>query len=105
MGTHEHTAQPAKGRTAHEDRGTRDSTNQRGSTGQVKRLRIITILAAVVASGQADATLVASKAECLSTCAPQIVDACGGFRRAKYNRCRLKLVRQCRRFGPDTVCP
>jgi hypothetical protein len=48
---------------------------------------------------------VASKAECLSTCAPQIADACGGFRRAKYNRCRLKLVRQCRRFGPETVCP
>jgi hypothetical protein len=71
----------------------------------VKHFAIITILAAVLASGQADAALVASKAECLSACAPQIAGACGGLRRAKYNRCLLALVRQCRRFGPETVCP
>jgi hypothetical protein len=71
----------------------------------VKRFTIITILAALLASGQADAALVASKAECLSACVPQIAGACGGLRRAKYNRCWLTLVRQCRRFGPETVCP
>jgi hypothetical protein len=71
----------------------------------MKQLAIITILAAMVGSGQADATPVASRAECLSTCAPQITDACGGFRRAKYNRCRLQLVRQCRRFGAEMMCP
>ena len=71
----------------------------------MKQLAIITILAAVVARGQADATPVASKAECLSTCAPHIAEVCGRFRPAKYNRCRLHLVRQCRRFGPETMCP
>ena len=71
----------------------------------MKQLAIIAIFAAVVTSGQADATPVASRAECLSTCAPQIADACGGLRRAKYNRCRLHVVRQCRRFGSATMCP
>ena len=71
----------------------------------MKQLAIITLLAAVVASGQSDATPVASKAECLSTCAPHIAEVCGRFRRAKYNRCRLHLVRQCRRLGPETMCP
>jgi ABC-type Fe3+-hydroxamate transport system substrate-binding protein len=71
----------------------------------VKQLAIIAIFATVVTSGQADATPVASRAECLSTCAPQIADACGGLRRAKYNRCRLHVVRQCRRFGSATMCP
>jgi len=71
----------------------------------VKRFAIITLLAAVMASGQADARLVAARAECLSACAPQIADACSDFRRANYNRCRLKLVRTCRRFGPAAVCP
>jgi hypothetical protein len=71
----------------------------------VKHFAIITILAALLASGQADAALVASKAECLSACAPQIAGGCSGLRRAKYNRCRLTLVRQCRRFGLETVCP
>jgi hypothetical protein len=71
----------------------------------VKHFAIITILAALVASGQADAALVASKADCLSACLPQITTACSGFRRAKYNRCRLALVRECRRFGPKTMCP
>jgi hypothetical protein len=71
----------------------------------VKHFAIITILAALLASGQADAALVASKAECLSACAPQIAGACSGLRRAKYNRCRLTLARQCRRFGLETVCP
>jgi hypothetical protein len=71
----------------------------------VKHFAITTILAALVASGQADAAHVASKAECLSACLPQIATACGGVRPAKHNRCRLALVRQCRRFGPKTMCP
>jgi hypothetical protein len=66
---------------------------------------IISVLAAVLTSGQANARFVASKAACLSACSQQIANACGGFRRTKYNRCRLKLVRQCRRFGPETICP
>ena len=66
----------------------------------MKHFATITILAALVVSGQADAAHVASKAECLSACLPQIATACGGFRPAKYNRCRLALVRQCRRLRP-----
>jgi len=71
----------------------------------VKHFAIITILAVLVASGQADAVRVASKAECLSACRSQITIGCGGYRRAKYNRCQLALVQHCRRFGPETMCP
>src|SRR5262245_58059570 len=66
---------------------------------------IISVLAAVLMSSQANARFVASKAACLSACSQQIAGACGGFRRIKYNRCRLKLVRHCRRFSPETICP
>jgi hypothetical protein len=72
----------------------------------VKRFAIITILAAIVASGQADARLVATRAVCVAACGNATTETCGWIRkRGKFNRCRTKLLNQCKRFGTNVMCP
>ena len=67
---------------------------------------ITTILAAVVASGQADARLVSTRAQCVAACDNATAETCGWItKRGKFNRCRAKLINQCKRFGTDRTCP
>jgi len=77
------------------------------STMKMKHFAIITtILAAVVASGQADARLVSTRAQCVAACGNATTETCSWItKRGKFNRCRAKLINQCKRFGTDLMCP
>jgi len=72
----------------------------------MKHFAIITILAALVASGRADARLVATRAQCVAACGNATTETCGWItKRGKFNRCRIKLINLCKRFGTDQMCP
>src|SRR5262245_3046757 len=77
------------------------------STMKMKHFAIITtILAAVVASGQADARLVSTRAQCVAACGKAVSDSCGRItKRGKFNACRVKLIRRCMRFDVPAMCP
>jgi hypothetical protein len=70
----------------------------------VSTLALLGVLAGLTSS-DAHARLLATKTECLSACGAQVAASCGAFPRGRANRCRLRLVRQCRKFGPEMVCP
>ena len=72
----------------------------------IMELAIISILAAVLTSGQADAQLVSTRAQCVAACGNAITETCGWItKRGKFNRCRAKLINQCKHFGDDVICP
>src|SRR5262245_59222100 len=51
------------------------------------------------------ARMVATKATCMTACRAQVNTVCAELRRGKFTRCKSKLVRQCRKFGPEAMCP
>src|SRR5262245_60521238 len=78
----------------------------KGRTRTVNRFAILTILAAVVASGQADARLMASRAKCVAECDNATPETCGWItKRGRFRRCRTKLINTCKRFGTNVMCP
>src|SRR5262245_38925788 len=69
---------------------------------------LVTLLAVGVlaSAAQAEARLVSTRAECVAVCDNAITQTCGWItKRGKFNRCRAKLINQCKRFGTDVMCP
>jgi hypothetical protein len=69
---------------------------------------LITLLAVGVlaSAAQAEARLVSKRGECVAACGQAISDGCGWItKRGKFNRCRAKLINQCKHFGTAQVCP
>jgi erythromycin esterase-like protein len=73
----------------------------------MKQFLVINALAAILAMGSlADARLVSTRAQCLAACGNATTQTCGWItKRGKFNRCRAKLINQCKRFGTDRMCP
>jgi len=73
----------------------------------VKRFIIISTLTAVLAVGSlAEARPVSTRAQCVAVCGTAITQTCGWITKpGKFNRCRAKLINQCKRFGTAVMCP
>jgi hypothetical protein len=66
------------------------------------------IAGALMVSAASQARMVATKAQCVAACDGNgsTSDNCGWItKRAKFNRCRSKLILKCRKFSPATMCP
>ena len=69
---------------------------------------LITLLAVGVlaSAAQAEARLKSTRGQCLAACGQAVSDSCGWItKRGKFNRCRTKLINQCKRFGAAVMCP
>lgn len=57
--------------------------------------------------GCAGSVQAATRYQCLVACIPNQLNLdCGWITRpGKFNRCRARLIRQCRKWGTDTMCP
>jgi hypothetical protein len=52
------------------------------------------------------ARMVASKSQCVASCGDAINTTCGWITKpGRFNRCRTRLIKQCRKFGTDVMCP
>jgi hypothetical protein len=72
----------------------------------MRPLLLVFIAAMAVTTGDAQARMVATRAQCISACGQATIDACGWItKRGKFNRCRVKLLNQCRKWGPSVMCP
>src|SRR5262245_21788035 len=71
---------------------------------QFSSLVVIAGLLTVGAPGQA--RMVSTKAQCVAACSSAINDTCGWiYKQGKFTRCQSHLIRQCRRWGTETMCP
>src|SRR5262249_12003551 len=60
----------------------------------------------LASAAQAEARLKSTRGQCLAACGQAVSDSCGWItKRGKFNRCRAKLINQCKRFGTDVMCP
>jgi hypothetical protein len=69
---------------------------------------LITLLAVGVlaSAAQAEARLMSTREQCVAACGQAVSDSCGWItKRGKFNRCRTKLINQCKRFGTNVMCP
>ena len=68
---------------------------------------LLTLVAILAVSNFADARRPAStKAQCVAACSDAVTQTCASFtKHRKFNRCRTKLLNQCRRFGTAKLCP
>jgi len=69
---------------------------------------LITLLAVGVlaSAAQAEARLMSTRGQCVAACGQAVSDSCGWItKRGRFNRCRAKLINQCKRWGTATMCP
>src|SRR5262249_41070923 len=69
---------------------------------------LITLLAVGVlaSAAQAEARLMSTRGQCVDACGQAVSESCGWItKRGKFNRCRTKLINQCKRFGTNVMCP
>src|SRR5262249_35227215 len=69
---------------------------------------LITLLAVGVlaSAARAEARLMSTRGQCVAACGQAVSDSCGWItKRGKFNRCRAKLINQCKRFGTNVMCP
>lgn len=75
----------------------------------MKQFFVLVLMAgALMVSAPGHARLVATRSQCVAACDGNGVtsDTCSWItKRAKWTRCRAKLIKQCRKFGADTMCP
>src|SRR4030095_10917894 len=73
----------------------------------MKQFFILSLVAGVLmVSAPSQARQVSTRSQCLASCGTALSDTCGWItRRGKYNACRNRLIRQCRRWGVATMCP
>ena len=73
-----------------------------------KLLLVALVIAGMMDFSTAQARMVATKAQCVAACDGNgsVGDNCSGItKRAKFKRCRSKLILRCRKFGVDSMCP
>jgi hypothetical protein len=64
------------------------------------------IAGALMLSAPSQARMVSTKAQCVASCGTALSDTCGWItKRGKFNACKNKLYRQCRKWGTDAMCP
>jgi hypothetical protein len=64
------------------------------------------IAGALMVTSPGQASMVASKSQCVASCGSAISTSCGWITKpGRFNRCRMRLLRQCRKFGTDVMCP
>src|SRR4029453_113054 len=64
------------------------------------------VAGALMVSAPSQARQVSTRSQCLASCGTALSDTCGWItRRGKFNACKNRLMRQCRRWGVDTMCP
>ena len=64
------------------------------------------IAGALMITSPGQASMVASKSQCLASCGSAISTSCGWITKpGRFNRCRTHLIKQCRKFGTDVMCP
>ncbi len=69
-----------------------------------KLLFAVSVLVLGVSIGEA--RQVSTRFQCFTSCGQATNETCGWItRRGKYNACRNRLIRQCRRWGVATMCP
>jgi hypothetical protein len=64
------------------------------------------IAGALMLSAPSQARMVSTRAQCVASCGTALSDTCGWItKRGKFNACKNKLYRQCRKWGTDAMCP
>jgi hypothetical protein len=64
------------------------------------------IAGALMVTSPGQARMVASTSQCLASCGSAISTSCGWIiKPGRFNRCRTRLIKQCRKFGTDVMCP
>jgi hypothetical protein len=73
----------------------------------MKQFLTLTLIAgALMVTSPSQAGMVASKSQCLASCGSAISTSCGWITKpGRFNRCRTRLINQCRKFGMDVMCP
>jgi hypothetical protein len=73
----------------------------------MKKYLVASLLAAVLAvGGRANAAPASTMAACRAACGGEISISCGWIvRHHRFMLCQQKLLRQCKRWGVDAMCP
>jgi hypothetical protein len=74
----------------------------------MKQFFTLALIAGALMVSAPSQALVASKAQCVSTCDGHgsVNTNCGWITKpGKFHRCRTRLIKQCRKFGTDVMCP
>ena len=69
-------------------------------------LTLALIAGALMVTSPGHARMVASTSQCVASCGDAINTTCGWITKpGRFNRCRTRLIKQCRKFGTDVMCP